>query len=122
MNFCEERGSGIDRAIEQCEFYQLPAPDFVEDDNFTRVTMFAPKSLRQMNRHDKIRACYQHCCLQYVTGGKMTNETLRKRLDIDDKNYPTASKIIADTINVKLIKLDEVSKSRKYAQYIPTWG
>lgn len=122
MNFCEERGSGIDRAIEQCELYQLPAPDFVGDDNFTRVTMFAPKSLRQMNKNDKIRACYQHCCLQYVIGKKMTNETLRKRLDIDDKNYPTASKIIADTINENLIKLDESSKSRKYAQYIPTWG
>jgi len=122
MNFCEERGSGVDRAIEQCEIYQLPAPDFTENNDFTRVTLFAPKTMRQMNREDKIRACYQHCCLLYVTGEKMTNETLRKRLNIEDKNYPTASKIIADTINAGLIRLDENSKSRKFAQYIPNWG
>jgi len=121
MNFCEERGSGVDRAIEQCEFYQLPAPDFTDENDFTRVTLFAPKTLRQMNKEDKIRACYQHCCLLYVTGEKMTNETLRKRLDIDDKNYPTASKIIAETVKADLIRLDESSKSRKFAQYIPNW-
>ena len=75
-----------------------------------------------MNREEKIRACYQHCCLLYVTGEKMTNETLRKRLDIEDKNYPTASKIIAETVATGLIHLDENSKSRKFAQYVPNWG
>jgi len=122
MDFCEERGSGVDRAIEQCELYQLPAPDFTKDVDYTRVTMFSPKTMRQMNKEDKIRACYQHCCLQYVTGEKMTNETLRKRLDILPNNYPIASRIIADTVNEKLIRLDENSRSRKFAQYIPIWG
>ncbi|MDR1878020.1 MAG: putative DNA binding domain-containing protein [Bacteroidales bacterium] len=122
MNFCEERGSGIDRAVAQCELYQLPAPSFQKEDDFTRVTMFAPKSMRQMNKDDKIRTCYQHCCLQYVTGEKMTNETLRKRLDIAQENYSTASRIIADTINEGLVKLEDSSRSRKYAQYIPMWG
>ena len=121
MDFCEERGSGVDRAIAQCELYQLPAPDFTKDIDYTRVTMFTPKSLRQMNRDDKIRACYQHCCLQYVIGEKMTNETLRKRLDISQENYPIASRIIADTVSEKLIRLDDNARSRKYAQYIPIW-
>ncbi len=121
MNFCEERGSGVDRAIEQCEIYQLPAPDFCDGTDFTRVTLFAPKTMRQMNREDKIRACYQHCCLLYVTGEKMTNETLRKRLDISPENYSIASRIITETINAGLIRLDENSKSRKFAQYIPNW-
>ena len=122
MNFCEERGSGVDRAIEQCELYQLPAPDFIDETDFTRVTLFAPKTLRQMTREEKIRACYQHCCLLYVTGEKMTNETLRKRLDISQENYPMASRIIAETVSGNYIKLDDTSRSRKYAQYIPIWG
>jgi len=122
MDFCEERGSGVDRAIEQCELYQLPAPDFTKDADYTRVTMFAPKTMRQMNREDKIRACYQHCCLQYIVGEKMTNETLRKRLGISPENYPIASRIIADTVSEKLIKLDDNTRSRKYAQYVPIWG
>lgn len=122
MNFCEERGSGIDRAIKQCEFYQLPAPDFKKEDSFTRVIMFAPKTMRQMNKEDKVRACYQHCCLQYIAGEKMTNESFRGRLNISQENYSIASRIIAETINSKLIKLDDNSRSRKYAQYIPIWA
>jgi predicted HTH transcriptional regulator len=122
MNICEERGSGVDRAIEDCELYQLPAPNFTEDVDFTRVIMTAPKLLRQMNKDDKIRACYQHCCLQYIIGEKMTNETLRNRLDIPPGSYPIASRIIANTASEGLIRLDDSARSRKYAQYLPVWG
>ena len=123
MNFCEERGSGIDRAIAQCEFYQFPAPDFAGDDDFTRITIFAHKTIRQMNKEDKIRACYQHCCLQYVTGEKMTNETLRKRLNIAQKNHSIASRIIMETINGGYIKsYNEENSSKKYAKYVPNWA
>lgn len=122
MRFCEERGSGVDRAISQCEFYQLPAPEFVKDELFTKVTMYAPMTLRQMNSNDKIRACYQHCCLRYVAGKKMTNESLRDRLHIDAKNYSTASRIIADAISVGVVKQYGDSESKRYAQYIPWWA
>jgi hypothetical protein len=54
-------------------------------------------------------------------GIQMTNETLRKRLDISPENYPIASRIIADTVSEKLIKLDDSTRSRKFAQYIPIW-
>lgn len=124
MNFCEERGSGVDRAIMQCEIAQLPAPDFHHEDLFTKVTMYAPMTLRQMNRDDKRRACYQHCCLQYLSGNKMTNESFRSRLGISDANYSIASRIIKDTIdNAKYIKPEDANTtSKKYARYIPFWA
>lgn len=122
MKFCEERGSGIDRALDQCELYQLPAPEFIKDELFTKVIMYAPKTMRQMNNEDKIRACYQHCCLQFVSGEKMTNESFRGRLGIEAKNYSTASRIIADTIEARLVKPYSDNQSKKYAQYIPIWA
>jgi predicted HTH transcriptional regulator len=122
LKICEERGSGIDRAITQCEIHQLPAPDFQKGDLFTRVTMIAPQPMGKMTKEDKIRACYQHCCLQYLSGNKMTNESFRGRLNISDKNYSIASRIISETVTRKLIKPDESSRSRKYAQYLPEWA
>lgn len=122
MNICEERGSGVDRAITQCELYQLPAPDFQKDDLFTKVIMYAPMTLRQMDKKDKRRACYQHCCLQYLSGQKMTNESFRGRLNISNENYSMASRIIADTISVGYIKPDEAASSKKYAKYVPFWA
>ena len=122
LKICEERGSGIDRAITQCEIHQLPAPDFQKGDLFTRVTMIAPQPMGKMTKEDKVRACYQHCCLQYLSGNKMTNESFRGRLNISDKNYSIASRIISETVARKLIKPDESSRSRKYAQYLPEWA
>lgn len=122
LKICEERGSGIDRAITQCEIHQLPAPDFQKGDLFTRVTMIAPQPMGKMTKEDKVRACYQHCCLQYLSGNKMTNESFRGRLNISDKNYSIASRIISETVARKLIRPDESSRSRKYAQYLPEWA
>jgi len=123
MNFCEERGSGIDKVIFQVEVFQLPAPEFISGDNFTRAILFSPKSLRQMDRMDKIRATYQHCSLKYVSGEFMTNQTLRERFEVEEKNYSIVSRIIRDSIKEGFIKdYDPGNKSRKYAKYIPFWA
>jgi len=53
----------------------------------------------------------------------MTNQSLRKRFQITEKNYSIASRIIRDTITADLIKEDDPeSNSRKYAKYIPFWA
>ena len=72
---------------------------------------------------ERIRACYQHACLKYVSNDKMTNQTLRSRLGIDDKNYPMASRIIKDTLEAKLIKEENPENgSRRFVGYIPYWA
>jgi predicted HTH transcriptional regulator len=123
MNICEERGSGSDKVIYNIEMFQLPAPNFISDENFLKVILYGPKSLRQMDKIDKIRACYQHCALKFVSGEYMTNQSLRERFNILEKNYPTASKIITDAIKEGLIKdYGSGKKSKKYARYIPFWA
>jgi ATP-dependent DNA helicase RecG len=122
LRMCEERGSGIDKVIFECELHQLPAPDFIAGDSYTRVVVYAPKTLRQMDKHDKIRACYQHCCLKVVTGEVMTNQSLRNRFSIEEKNYSIVSRIIADAIDAGMICLyDEDNKARRYTKYVPWW-
>ena len=123
MNFCEERGSGIDKVITEVEFHQLPAPEFVEEDYYFKAILYAPKKLKDMSREDKIRACYQHCCLKYILGEKMTNKGLRERFKIEQKNGAIVSRIIADTISAGLIaSYDMDNSSKKFASYIPFWA
>jgi len=122
LNICEERGSGIDKVIFECEYYQLPAPEFIVGENYTRIIMYGHKSLKKMDKQDKIRACYLHSCLKYVSGEYMTNQSLRQRFGIEEHNYATASRIISDTIDSGLLKdYDPENKSRKYAKYLPFW-
>lgn len=123
LRLCEERGSGVDKTIEAVEAYQLPAPNFIKGDNFLRVVLYSYQSLRDMGRKDRIRACYQHCCLKYVNGELAINKTLRDRYEVSERNYSIVSRIIADTIKEGLIKpYDMESASKRHASYLPFWA
>lgn len=123
INICEERGSGIDKVIFNVEVFQLPAPDFRVTSNHTVAVLFGPREFSEMDKADRIRACYQHACLCYVSGKQITNATLRERLNIKSTNYPMASRIIRDTIEAGLIKPHtQVSGSKKDAKYTPFWA
>lgn len=123
INICEERGSGIDKVISVVELFQLPAPEFRVTDNHTKVTLFSYKKLADMDKADRLRACYQHACLRYVSNDQMTNSSLRERFSIKDSNYSMASRIIGDTIAEGLIKpYDPDNTSRKHAKYVPFWA
>jgi len=123
IGICEEKGSGIDKVIFHAELFQLPAPDFQTKEKHTKAIMYAFRELNDMDKKDKVRAAYQHACLCYVSNDKMTNQSLRERFKIDSKNAAIASRIIKDTLDAEMIKLDDPeSKSRKYVKYIPYWA
>ena len=76
-----------------------------------------------MDRKDRVRACYQHCCLRYVMNQRMTNQTLRERFKLPEDKTATVSQVIADAVDVKAIKLDDTATaSRRYARYLPFWA
>jgi len=123
LGFCEEKGSGVDKVIFYNELYQLPPINVIVAENRTRVSMFSYKILNDLDKKEKIRACYQHACLKYVSNEKMTNQSLRERFKIEDQNAAIASRIIRDALEEKVVKEDDPeNKSRKYASYIPIWA
>src|SRR5690606_23084210 len=67
LGICEEKGSGIDKVINAAELFQLPAPDFRVGDVSTTAILFAHQDFNKMSKQDRIRACYQHCVLLYVS-------------------------------------------------------
>lgn len=123
MGFCEEKGSGLDKTIFYVELYQLPPIKITVQENRTVVSMFAYKTLNSMDKEERQNACYQHACLKYVSNEKMTNQTFRERLGIEEHNSALASRIIKETITAHLIKEENPeNQSRKYRKYIPWWA
>jgi len=123
FGICEERSSGIDKVISSAEFYQLPAPEFRATEQRTIAVLFAHKHFRDMERSERIRACYQHACLCYVNNKRMTNQSLRERFKLPEHKVDAISRIIADAVADGFIKSDDPENtSRRYAKYIPYWG
>lgn len=123
FGICEEKSSGIDRVIEAAELLQLPAPDFLVEYKRTVAVIYGPRDFRDMDRSDRVRACYQHCVLQWVRRRKMTNQSLRERFGVSERSGNTISQIISAAVEQGLIKNDpSAPDSRKYARYIPVWA
>lgn len=117
IKICEERGSGIDKVIEAVELFQLPAPEFIKENKFVKVILYSHRNFKEMTKEDRIRACWQHCILKYVSKQFMTNSTLRERFNLKGKNdYVQVSKIIRNCIERGNIKQDASGR------YIPGWA
>jgi len=122
VGICEERGSGIDKVVFETEFYQLPAPIFETPDGSTRAVLFAHKAFNDMDRTDRVRACYLHACLRYVERNPMTNASLRERFGIEEQNSAIASRIIRDALEDEKVKPYDPEQGKKYAKYLPIWA
>jgi len=122
INICEERGSGVDKIVFQTELYQLPAPIFRATNGYTISILFAHKELKDMDKQDKIRACYMHSCLKYIQSDFMTNTSLRDRFGIEAKNISMVSRIIKDTLNDGKISIYDETVGTRARVYVPRWA
>jgi ATP-dependent DNA helicase RecG len=123
MGICEEKGSGIDKVISAAEVFQLPAPDFRAGETRTTAILFAHQDFADMSKPDRVRACYQHCCLKYVNNQRMSNQSLRERFKLQESKAVTVSQVIGAAKEAGLIKTDESeTTSTRYARYLPFWA
>ncbi len=119
----EEKGSGVDKVIQAIELAQLPAPDFRTGFKRFSVLLLHPRPFEQMERTDRIRACYQHCCLCYVLNRKMTNQSLRERFKLTEEKMTTVSQTISATLDAGTIKIANPAQSApRYRCYLPSWA
>ncbi len=121
MGICEEKGSGMDKTIFSIELFQLPPLRFQVQESRTTATLFSYRKFADIDKNERVRACYQHACLRYVSNEKMNNQSLRARLGIEDKNYPMASRIIKDALEARVIKEENPDGGSRH-NYVPYWA
>lgn len=119
---CEQRGSGVDRALREIERALLPPPLIQAVEGSTVVTIFMKKTFSQLTADDRVRACYQHACLMYEAGDLMSNGSLRARFGLGEKQYPQVSTVITDSIAAGRIRPLNEGQANRVARYVPYWA
>lgn len=122
FEFCEERGTGIDKALGAIEALTLPPPRVDVPAGFTRVVLFGPRPLAAMDREERQRACYLHAARLYLLGDFLTNTSVRQRFGIADANLATASRLIRDAREAGWIVPKDPTAAPKSMRYIPWWA
>lgn len=117
-----ERGSGIDKVVAQTEIYQLPAPLFEMSEDYTKATLFGYRDFKDLDKDEKIRACYLHSVLKYISQEPMNNTTVRERFGISVANSAMVSRVIKQAIEAGVIKAYDSSAGTKAMRYVPYWA
>ena len=120
MGICEEQGSGLDKVLSLVELFQLPAPLFRADENSMQVVLYGPRSFADMTPEERMRACYFHAVLKFLSGDKMKNASLCVRLGIAPKNAAQATTVINRALDAGLIRIADTEHPR--AGYLPHWA
>ena len=122
LRMCEELGTGWDKIVITCELFQLPAPKIELFEDSTRVTLFSDVPFSSISPEDKLWACYLHACIKHVQGEQLTNSSLRARFGLKDSSAGTASRLIKDAVEMKLIKPLDPTTAPRYMKYLPFWA
>jgi ATP-dependent DNA helicase RecG len=120
MDFCEERGSGIDRVVEAVEEANLPAPEFISGSGVTRAVLYGPRPFSSFTKAERVRACYQHACLLNEQGRRATNTSLRARFGVDQSQSAQVSRVFKDALIEKSIKLADPDAPK--GGYVPNFA
>jgi predicted HTH transcriptional regulator len=120
---CEERGSGFDKIIDATSKNAMLAPRIENQNNqFTKVVLFARVPFDITTKQDRIRTCYMQACFAYINFGSIGNADIRKIFTIGDDESYKSSRVIKDTVEVGLIKPIDENTAPRYMKYIPYWA
>ena len=122
FQICEERGSGIDKVVLSVEHAQLPAPLFEGRGEFTIATLFGPKHLSDMDKPERVWACYLHACLRYVMNQPVNNASIRERFELSDSRGYVASRLLREAVDERVIFIRDTSVGSKKRTYLPFWA
>ena len=122
IGICEERGSGIEKAVLAVEVEVLPAPLFESYEGFTRATLFAHKDLSEMDRAERVRACYLHACLRHRVRQPMNNASIRERFGLSDDHNDRASRLLREAVDDGVIIVRDPDVGTRSWTYLPFWA
>lgn len=102
---------------------EMLAPRIENQNNqFTKVVLFAKVPFDITTKEDRIRTCYMQECLAYFNFGAIGNSDIREVFGLTDKESYKSSRVIKDTLDAGLIKPLDENTAPRYMKYIPHWA
>ena len=78
--------------------------------------------MADMDRAERVRACYLHACLKYVTRDFLTNASLRERFGVATNNKAMVSRRIREAVDAGAIRPFDEHTAPKLRKYVPHWA
>lgn len=119
---CEQRGSGVDRAVKEIERETLPAPLFTAHEGSTTVTIYKRRTFTDMTPEERVRACFQHAQIKHEDNEAMNNASLRNRFGLPDRAISQVTAVIRDAQDAGKIKPLDPNQGFKFAKYVPFYA
>lgn len=118
----EGHGTGYDKIERAIEEMHLPPLLIKKEDYGLRVTVYTYKDWKEYRDEEKLKAIYFHVVLSYISGHYATNESIRTRFNLEDKDKSQISRLVSKSIGIGKIKKSPDSTGPRNISYIPYWA
>jgi len=123
FGICEELGSGWDKIVYEIEKFHLPAPRVDVINDCTRVTIYAYRSLSELDLYDRIRTVYLNACLKYIsTGDGITEASVQQRFGLNEIEKNKAAQLLSEAVEIGDLVVKNPKDHHPNMQYIPFWA
>ena len=119
----DSKGTGFDKMEAALEEKGMPSLNVRQTPNQVSTYLQAYKPFSKWSIEEKVYGVYMHACLRYYSMQKsVTNESLRERFGLSEKDKYAVSRLIKIAIERGRIKLRDTNASDKNRSYIPYWA
>lgn len=91
-------------------------------EDYTKATLFSYRHFKDLDKDEKVRACYLHSVLKYLGQEPMNNTTVRERFGISVENSAMVSRVIKQSVEAGMIKPYDPTAGTKAMRYVPFWA
>ncbi len=119
----DSRGTGFDKMFFALENAHMAPLKIRDQAGFVSLSFDRYKPFSEWSHDERVEAVYYHACLRYYSSSSaLTNESLRLRLSLKEKDKSLVSRLIKEAVEEGRIKAKNPLASDRYKEYVPYWA
>jgi ATP-dependent DNA helicase RecG len=122
MGIGDSQGTGFDKIEDALERRHMPSASIYELQGSVRIEIDAKTAFADYSEDEKTRSVYYCACLCRENRVPLTNDFLRDRFGLNEKQRPVISRLLNRCVSLNLIKISNPEGGVKNRSYVPYWA
>ena len=122
VRISESRGTGWDKIAAVSPIFGCPTPQMEVLNDSVRVSLIEKRTLNDMTLDEKMWTIYAYACYLWVSKTYLTNQELRKLFRLSDKDNSVISRLLAQAVEQKYLRIFDANSSPRDRRYLPFYA
>jgi ATP-dependent DNA helicase RecG len=118
----DSQGTGFDKIEAALQSRHMPSALIAQVGGSVRLEIEAKDSYNDFNEEERLRSAYYCACLCRENRLPLTNDTLRLRFGLGEKDRPVISRLLSRAVSLGRLKIANADSGVRSRSYLPYWA